>query len=379
MANVVVCGWVASFPTAPFLWHAVSYALGFRELGHDVWFVDDSGDDPFGWDIAGGHEDHELRAGTRFLTEEMRALGLGDRWVVRHMPSGRHDGLDAASTADVLAEADVLVNVSLTTPMRPEYLQVPHRLGIDTDPVFTQVRIAQGDGTRVGVPHEHTRLFTFGRPPLPAQAHEWVPTRQPVATELWPVSPPPAPGAPFSSVLAWQSYPPVEWDGASYGAKDATFADYLDLPSRTTVPLRLALGGRGSGLHVWHRLRAAGWDLVKGDASTVSTEAYRAFIGASAGELGIAKHGYVAARSGWFSERSCCYLATGRPAVVQRTGWEEWLPEGDGLRGFSTPAEAVEALEEVSSDLPRHAQAARRVVEEHFDAARVCAQLLAAL
>ncbi len=379
MATIVVCGWVASFPTAPFLWHAVSYVLGFQRLGHDVWFLEDSGDDPFGWDIAGGHEDHELHAGARFLAEEMSALGIGDRWVLRHIPTGRHDGLDADTTAEVLAAADVLVNVSLTTPMRPEYLQVPHRLGIDTDPVFTQLRIAHGDTTLVGVPDQHTRLFTFGRPPLPAQAHEWVPTRQPVAADVWPLAPPPSPDAAFSSVLAWQSYPPVEWQGASYGAKDATFAEYLDMPARTGVPLQLALGGRGSSLDVWRRLRAEGWRLVKGDVTTVSTTAYRAFLSASAGEFGIAKHGYVVARSGWFSERSCCYLASGRPVVVQRTGWEDWLPEGDGLRGFSTPVEAVEALEAVSDDLPHHARAARNLVEEHFDAARVCAQLLAAL
>src|SRR5207237_10230082 len=143
--RIVVSGWAAPFPLAGFLWHPLSFALGFRDLGHDVWYLEDSGDEPWGYDPVRDREDAGCAAGVDFLARELDAVGLGDRWVFRHAPTDRWSGLVKSDALDVLAEADVLVNVSLTTPMRPEYLAVPARFGIDTDPVFTQVPLAAGD------------------------------------------------------------------------------------------------------------------------------------------------------------------------------------------------------------------------------------------
>jgi hypothetical protein len=372
--NIVVAGYVASFPIAAYFWHAVSFALGFRALGHEVWFLEDSGDDPWGWDLESDRPDPECRAGVAFLTREMRDVGLDGRWVFRHIPTGRHSGMSAATTAAVMADADVFVNVSCMVPIRPEYARIPHRLGIDTDPVFTQLRIAHGELPEI--PRMHTRLFTFGRPPLPGQRHEWLPTRQPVAIEYWPQAGPPPDGAPFATLAgSWRAEWTAEWEGITYRGKDRTFRDYLDLPARTGARFRIALAGRDDRLAA-PLLRRHGWEIAEGASVSATSADYRAFIGASAGEFGVAQHAYVAPRSGWFSERTCCFLACGRPAVVQETGFSDWLPSGEGLLSFSTPAEAVEALEEVGSDWPRHAAAARGLVAEHFDAASVCAALL---
>ncbi|MFD2093548.1 glycosyltransferase [Blastococcus deserti] len=372
--NIVVTGWVAPFPTPAYFWHSMGFLLGFRDLGHEVWFLEDSGDHPWGWDIANDRPDPECRTGADVLDRQLRALGLGDRWTFRHIPSGRHHGMGADQVADVLADADVLVNVSLMTPMRGEYLQVPNRLAIDTDPVFTQVRIANGDPTLAQVPGTHTRLFTFGRPPLPGQLHEWLPTRQAVSLRHWEVPPPPDRTC-FSTITTWQAYEPVVWEGRRYAAKDVSWEEYLDLPAKVRHPLVVAMGGRGAKEGT-ATLSARGWHVRTGTAVSTSERAYRAFIEGSTGELSLAKHGYVSARSGWFSERTCAYLAMGRPAVVQDTGWGEWLPSGEGLLPFSTPSEAVAALEEVASDPHRHASAARRIAEEHFSAPSVCADLL---
>jgi hypothetical protein len=377
--NIIVCGWVAAFPTAGFLWHPLAFALGMQQLGHQVWFLEDSGNVPYCWDPDAGDVDPSGAAGSRFLAREMAAVGLSDRWVYRHIPSGRHDGMSAVETRDVLAAADVLINVSLTTEMRPEYLRVPIRIGIDTDPVFTQVRIAKGDQALAPVPSTHTRLFTYGSPPLPAQLHEWVPTRQPVALQHWPVAGPVAAAAPFTSVTTWQAYPPVVWEGETYAAKDVSLRALLDLPSLVEVPLLLALGAgsdhqAGAGL-----LSSRGWRLADPIAATRSTSAYQQWIAASAGEIGVAKHGYVAARSGWFSERTCLYLASGRPAVVQDTGWTDWLPEGNGLLAYRDLEGAAAAISRVLEAPAEHAAAARQLVEEHFDAAVVCQALLDAL
>jgi hypothetical protein len=373
--NVVVAGYVASFPIAGFFWHSVSYVLGFRELGHDVWFLDDSGDEPWGWDLDTDRFDPECRAGQRFLAREMRAVGLDDRWVFRHIPTGRHAGMTENAMLAVLADADVFVNVSCTTTMRPEYARIPQRLAIDTDPVFTQIRIA--DGEAAAIPATHTRLFTFGRPPLPAQRHDWLPTRQPVALDRWSPSPRP-PGGSFTTVAQWRAENARSWDGIHYGGKDRSFRRYLDIPTQTHVPLSVALGGRDRQVAAT-QLAGRGWNVTDAFAATHSTDAYRAFINSSAGEFSVAKHGYVAPRSGWFSERTCCYLAAGRPVVVQDTGFSDWLPTGDGLLPYSNHRQAVDALEAVDADWDRHAAAARRLVAEHFDAASVCAELLDAL
>jgi hypothetical protein len=355
----------------------VSFALGFAELGHDVWLLEDSGDQPWGFDLDRLDFDHDCRYGVRRLAEEMDAVGLGDRWMFRHVPTGRVDGLDAGTAMDVLADADILVNVSLTTPPRPEYRRIPHRLGIDTDPVFNQIRM--GTGSSGETPADwHTRLFTFGRPPLLAARpdDEWVPTRQPVATRQWPVASPPRSGAPFTTVTHWEAYAGLEWEGVRYGTKGDSLREFADLPRRTEVPLTIALGG---GDRPQRTMRDGGWDVIEPTATSRTTADYRGFLAASAGEIGFAKHGYVAARSGWFSDRTCCYLASGRPAVVQDTGWSDWLPTGDGLFAFRTPDDAVAALEEVAADPERHAGAARKITEEHFEASRVCADLLEAL
>jgi hypothetical protein len=373
--RIVVTGWVAPFPLAPVMWHPLSFALGFRDLGHEVWYLEDSGDDPSGYDPVARQEDAMCTAGVRFLDKELAAVGLGSRWTFRHVPAGRWFGMGEDEARDVLASADVLVNVSLTTRMRPEYLRIPHRLAIDTDPVFTQVRMAQGDSALAPVTETHTRLFTFGRPPLPAQCHEWVPTRQAVATRFWPVTSSAPPGAPFTSIATWKAYPPVVWDSVEFGAKDRSFREFADVPCQTRFPIEMSIGGadHAAGAEFLHN---RGWRVGNPIAAGRSTEAFQLFIANSAGELGLAKHGYVAARSGWFSERSCCYLASGRPAVLQDTGWTDWLPSGEGALAFSTPDQAVAALEAVAAEPERHGRAARKLMEEHFEAGPVCAELL---
>ena len=370
--NIVVSGWVAGFPVAGFFWHPVSYALGFRELGHEVWFLDDGGWGPGGFDPVTRADDPDGAAGVAFLEREMRAIGLENRWAYRHVASDRVSGMTAAALQDVLADADLLVNVSLMLPARDEYLRIPHRFAIDTDPVFTQVSVARGSP----IPEMHTRLFTMGRPPLPAQRHEWVPTRQAVAAAYWPVAAPAAPGSPFTTVASWKAYEPLVWDGVEYGLKDRSMREHVDLPSRTAQRLEVGLAGGIEHEEGQRVLGAAGWRVSDALDPTISSERYRAYIAASAGEIGFAKHAYVATRSGWFSDRTCCYLASGRPAVVQDTGWSEWLPTGDGLFAFTTTEEAAAALDTVAGDLARHSQAARKLAEEHFDAARVCAELL---
>ena len=154
---------------------------------------------------------------------------------------------------------------------------------------------------------------------------------------------------------------------------------FLELPARTRAQLSVALGGGEDQQEGVRLLREHGWGWTDPIAASRTTRDYQAFMARSAGEIGFAKHGYVASGSGWFSERSCCYMASGRPVVAQDTGWSDWLPSGEGLLGFRTLDEAAGALDAVRAEPERHAAAARRLVEERFEAADVCAELLEAL
>jgi hypothetical protein len=154
------------------------------------------------------------------------------------------------------------------------------------------------------------------------------------------------------------------------GNKDQEFVRFIDLPSRTPQPFELAINGPQT------LLREHGWRTVAAMGVSRSLWDYRDFIHRSRAEFGVAKHTYVATRSGWFSDRTQCYLASGRPAVVQDTGWTAHLPAGSGLFAFSTPEEALAGIDAVNGDYQRHAKCAADIAHEHFDANRVLPRLL---
>jgi hypothetical protein len=192
----------------------------------------------------------------------------------------------------------------------------------------------------------------------------------PVALSAWPATSADA-ASHFTSVMQWHSYAEVSYRGERYGSKDREFARFLDLPRHTSQPLRIALTGGDPQTLTEH-----GWEVCVGWSTSFTTEAYREFIGDSRAELSVAKQGYVALRSGWFSDRSACYLAAGRPVLLQETGLEDTLPVGEGVLTFRDLPEAVRGIERINADYDRHCRAARRIAESHLDASAVLQRLL---
>ena len=245
--------------------------------------------------------------------------------------------------------------------------RIPRRVFIDTDPVFTQLGIAKGEGWYVDFFRQFDHLFTFGANigtaacDVPTGGFTWHKTWQPVVTELWQSAAPPPPGDAFTTVMTWkiESFADVD------GNKDREFVKFIDLPSKTRQPFELAINGPQT------LLRQYGWKTVDAMGVSRSLWDYRDFIQRSKAEFGVAKHGYVAHRSGWFSDRTECYLAAGRPAVVQDTGWSAHLPSGTGLIPFSTPEEALDGLDRVAADWPLHSRRASAIASECFEASRV--------
>ena len=171
--------------------------------------------------------------------------------------------------------------------------------------------------------------------------------------------------------MQWRSYQDVVFQGVQYGNKDKEFPAFAGLPGLTAQPLRLALTGAAPDACSQH-----GWDVVVGWESSYSPDTYQTFVSTSRGEFAVAKHGYVATRGGWFSDRSVCYLASGRPVLVQDTGLGDWLPIGEGVLTFRDVTGAVEGIDAINSDYERHRRTARDVAERYFSTDRVLPTLL---
>jgi hypothetical protein len=286
--------------------------------------------------------------------------------------------------------ADVLLNVSCATPLRDEYRAIPARVLIDTDPMFTQIQYLNGDGFTPGTSgmrelvEGHNHHFTFGENVgeadcrMPDCGVNWRPTRQPVCLDRWVQTPTPAArDAPFTTVMNWASGKTLRVDGETWGQKDAEFGRVLHLPgSVPEVPLAVAVtrtGGKGFPAEV---ISAAGWRVLDPAVACPGWASYQRFIAGSRGEFSVAKETYVKGLTGWFSCRSACYLASGRPVVTQDTGWSRRYPTGRGLFAFTGPDDAAAALRAAAGDPAGQGRAARAIAEEFFNSRRVLTDLL---
>jgi hypothetical protein len=375
--RVAVLGYVVRGPIGGMAWHHLQYVLGLARLGHDVRFVEDSDDYPSCYDPERGVVDERPDYGLRFAEAAFGRLGLAGCWAYHDAHAGRWHGPAADAILGWLTRADLLLNVSGVNPLRPWLLAVPARAFVDTDPAFVQVRHLTDPAARA-LAQAHTAFFTFGenlpagRSSVPDDGFPWRPTRQPVVLDAWPVTPAPTGGL-FTTVMQWDSYPAREYGGRRYGMKSESFGPYLDLPERCGRVLELAVGSASAPRAM---LAGRGWLLRDPLQVTRDPWTYQDYVRGSKAEFGIAKHGYVASRSGWFSERSACYLASGRPVLVQDAGFTDWLSAAGGVIAFRTPEEAAEGLAEIDRRLAFHAREARAVAAEYFDAAKVLPSLL---
>lgn len=367
--KIVFAGIIARYPFGGVTWCSLMYMLGLRALGHDVLYVEDTGECIYDPEQDAISTDPSY--GTRYIHAALSRFGLGERWSFVNY-DGSYHGLSKDAVRSFCADADLFVNLSGGAWFwRDEYAAIPRRVFIDSDPVFTQLALAKGEPWYVDFFDGFDALFTFGANigtpecDVPTGGRTWHATRQPVVVDLWCTQAPPARDR-FTTVMTWknQSFPDVD------GGKDREFLAFLDLPARTGSRFELAVNGP------LDLLAARGWSPVEAMSVSRSPWDYQAFIRDSKAEFGIAKHAYVSRRSGWFSDRTECYLAAGRPALVQDTGWSAHLPSGTGLLVFTTVDEALEGLERIERDYRAHAKAASQIARDCFDASRVLPELL---
>ena len=250
----------------------------------------------------------------------------------------------------------------------------------DTDPAFTQILHLTDPDARSSAA-EHNVFLSFGEnitqkgSGIPDDGIPWRATRQPIVLQAWPVTPG-RPDGKFTTVMSWASYYTREYNSVRYGMKSDSIGHYLDLPDRAGSSFALAVNKASpEAIDV---LRRNGWGLVAPREASFDMAAYQAFIQDSKAEFSVAKQGYVVSRSGWFSERSAAYLASGRPVILQDTGFSNWLPTGLGVLSFNNPDEAVAAIDEVNARYEVHCRAARELAREYFDARKILSSLVEA-
>ncbi len=374
--RIVVLGYVVRGPLGGMVWSNLHFLMGLRDLGHDVYFLEDSGD-LLCYDPARNVSDRDPSYGLEFARQVFGRIGFADRWAYHDAFTSRWFGPCAETIKDICKNSDVLLNLCNVNPLRDWVMEIPVRVYVDEDPAFTQVRHLRS-AQRADESSKHTAFFSFGENlgspncKVPDDGFPWKPTRQPLVLDAVQTSGGPVSG-PFTTIMLWESYRSLEYQDSSYGMKSVSFQDYVDLPQSASADLELAISGPGVPRD---KLRAKGWRLVDGRQPTVDPWAYQDYIRGSRAEFSVAKHGYVVSHSGWFSERSVTYLASGRPVLVQDTGFTDWLPTGEGVLAFCNPSEALAGIADINRRYEHHCRQARSIAEEYFDSRKVLTSLL---
>lgn len=367
--KIILAGITGRYPFGGVAWYSLMYLLGLRALGHEVYYLEDTGECVYDYEKNTLSLDSSYSL--NYINTALSQFNLGDRWVFVDY-EGRYYGKTKEETRKICSDADLFINLSGGCWFwRDEYQKIPRKIFIDGDPGFTQSALAKGETWYVEFFKGFDALFTFGRNlgepdcTIPETPFEWRKIWQPVVCEEWKTNDIPTRDV-FTTVMTWknQSFEDID------GNKDKQFAHFLDLPKRTPQPIELAVTG-GHEL-----LRSHGWKVVDGMATSRDLNKYRDYLQSSKAEFSIAKHLYVVTRSGWFSDRSECYLAAGRPVLVQETGFSKYIPTGEGLLSFNNVEEALEGIKRINADYAKHSRKAVEIAREFFDAPVILAKLL---
>jgi hypothetical protein len=379
--KIIVFGIMFWFPLAGVTYQFLHYLIALRRLGYDPYYIEDSGR----WIYDPGLNDlsPDATGNVEAVVPILEAHGFGQRWAFRgNYPEGRCYGMEADQILRLYREADAFLNVTGGQELREEHMACGRRVYVETDPVAAQIKLVQGDAATLAALQGHDTHFSFGgnfgAPDcrVPLQQFKWLPTVQPVVLDLWPqVSDGRPNGAAYNTIATWENTgKDVVYEGETYyWSKDREFMKFIDLPRRRQVPFELAVGVEPP---VRQLLESNRWRISDPFDVSVNVDSYRDFIRHSRGEFTVAKDQNIRLRSGWFSDRSACYLAAGRPVINQDTAFGSYLPTGRGLFAFQTMDDILTAVDAIETDYSGHCRAAREIAEEYFAAEKVLASLM---
>jgi hypothetical protein len=349
-------------------WLNLHYAAGLRALGFEVFWLDVLGAPKKG-----------ARRSLDTMVDGFRAqceqFGLGDHWAVLY-DNHKVFGMTECSLRSLCSDAALLINLCGALKDNELLRRIQRRAYFDLDPGFTQIWAHEWDMDL----SKHNLFFTVGlnvgQPDfvIPLRGIEWQTFTPPVALEYWPAQTD-TNAANFTTIGQWRGQYAV-WKEEMYGPKSDEFLKFVELPRKTPQPIELALLIHETETEDLAALRKNDWQLVNPHEVAGGRDGFRSYIQRSRAEFSVAKHGYVKTRSGWLSDRTACYLASGRPVLVQDTGIGKHLPTGKGLLTFTTLEEAVQGIESINADYTTHSVAARKLAEEKLAAPKVLQSIL---
>ena len=366
---IVTSGWGAGYPEGGGMqWLNLHYLAGLRALGIEGFWLDIMG---------------PLKEGAKRSVAEMvdgfraqcERFGLHEHWAVR-CDNQQVFGMSARQLEALCGDSALLINLCGALKDDALLRRIQRRAYFDLDPGFTQIWAQEWDMDL----SKHNLFFTVGLNvgqlgfPIPMRGIKWQTFVPPVALEYWPAQTDTG-AANFTTIGQWRGQSAV-WKGETYWPKREEFLRFIELPGKTTQPIELALLIHESETDDLAALRSNGWGLVDPHEAAAGVDGFRSYIQRSRAEFSVAKNGYIKTRSGWFSDRTVCYLASGRPVLVQDTGFSKHLPTSRGLLAFSTIEEAVRGIESINADYAGHCAAARKLAEERFAAPKVLQSIL---
>ena len=381
--RIVVMGFMGSMPIAGVIWQHVHYMVGLQRLGHDVYYIEDSARLPYNPETFEVSEDFGYAA--KILSRLAAEFDFKDRWAycARYLQKSLTAGISIKKIRQLYREADAILNICGAQEFNHDLLASDRILYVESDPGVEQIKIDNGVRSTIDYIGRHHALFTFGENigtksfPVPLHGFKWLPTRQPIVTDLWKTSRSPARVAVFTSIANWSTsgQKDIVWRGKKYlWSKSREFLRFVPAPKKAGETFELATNMNDARTRA--RFEGKAWRLVSPEQMSVDYWLYRDYVQGSKGEFTVAKDQYVRLHTGWFSDRSACYLAAGRPVITQETGFTRNYGGDTGLLAFRSLSDIVDAVEKINADYKRHSRAAREIARTVFEAETVLRSLL---
>lgn len=381
--RIVVMGFMGSMPIAGVIWQHIHYIVGLKQLGHDVYYIEDSARIPY--NAEAGDVTYDYQYAGKVLTKLATDFAFKDRWsfCARYLPENPTAGLSLNKIRKLYREADAILNVCGTQEFNDDLLASNRILYVESDPGVEQIKIDKKATSTMEYLRRHHALFTFGenvgtkRFPVPTHGLKWNPTRQPVVTDFWETNQAPKRAAVFTSIANWSTsgLKDITWRRKKYlWSKSREFLRFVAAPKKSGETFELATNIKD--LPIREKFERNGWRFRTPDDLSIDYWLYRDYIANSKGEFTVAKDQYVRLNTGWFSDRSACYLAAGRPVITQETGFTRLYGGKAGLLAFRSLDEIADAVKMINVDYAKHSRAAREIAREVFEAKKVVKALL---
>jgi hypothetical protein len=382
--RLVVMGFMGSMPIAGVIWQHIHYIVGLRQLGHDVYYIEDSARLPYNPETCQVNNDFGYAA--RILGRLAGEFNFKNRWAfcARYLKGNPTAGLVLRKIRQLYRHADAILNICGAQEFNDDLLQSDRLIYIESDPGVEQIKIDKRTRSTIDYLRRHRALFTFGENvgtkkfPVPTHGFKWLPTRQPVVLDFWKTKRPPARAALFTSIANWSTsgLKDIAWRGEKYlWSKSREFLRFVAAPKKAGEPFELATSIKDRQTR--EKFERNDWLLRSPVDLSINYWLYRDYIHRSKGEFTVAKDQYVRLNTAWFSDRSACYLAAGRPVITQETGFTKLYGGDAGLLAFRSLGEIVDAVKVINGNYLKHSGAARQIACEIFDAKRVLGSLLA--